>query len=204
MRTLRRTSGWLALALLVLAEEVSFAGQPTGDPSGGAIVGYYSDNRAAILAGNLLWLAAAALLVVGTVGRARGLPLLACRVQSALALAGGAVMVATSVAAVRLALVADRMTGADARTAWRLEGALFTAGFWIWLLVGLTGMVGMREEPWVAVVAGLLLLGALADVAGAGWWLVVAAVATYVAWQPPRAGDPRPEPDGRLAGRGAA
>jgi hypothetical protein len=180
----RRTGGWLALALLVVAEQVSFAGQPTGDPTGEAIAQYYTGHHVAIVLGNVLWLIAAVLLAVSVVRRAHGLPPVADKVQSALAVTGPTVMAATSATALSLAFRAEDLTPADAHALWHIEGTLFTAAVWLWLLVAIIGLAGMRAKPWVAVMMGLLLVGALVDVAGAGWWLVVSAVATYVASEP--------------------
>ena len=195
--------GWLALALLVVAEQVSFAGQPTGDPSGEAIAQYYAGHRVAIVLGNVLWLVAALLLAVSVIRRAHGLPPLADQVQSALAVAGATVMASTSDTALWLAFRAEDLAPADAHALWHLEGALFTAAVWVWLLVALIGLAGMRGKPWVAVLMGLLLVGALVDVAGAGWWLVVSAVATYVASEPHHADEELPDLPHPVSGRSA-
>jgi hypothetical protein len=91
------------------------------------------------------------------------------------------------------------------RTPKGVEGrrALFTAAVWLWLLVALIGLAGKRAKPWVAVVMGLLLVGALVDVAGAGWWLVVAAVATYVSSEPRHADEKVSGVQHPLTGRSA-
>ncbi len=172
-----RAAGAAALVLVVLAEEVCFAGQPTVAEAG-SIGAYYADHRAAIVAGNVLWVAAAGLLLVAS---------RRCAARAGRLVAGAAATVMTATSAVALGLAAaapDPPGGAVAW--WRTEGWLFEAGVWLWLVVlvllGLTRrQAGPTWAAWPAYLALVVAALAVVDPLGTRWWLVLGGLAVVTA-----------------------
>ncbi len=169
-----RAAGATALVLVVLAEEVCFAGQPTVAEAG-RIGAYYADHRASVVAGNVLWVAAAALLLVASrrcCGRAGRLA------------AGAAATVMTATSAVALGLAASAPDPPGGAVAWwRAEGRLFEVGAWLWLVVlVLLGLArGRAGTAWSAYLALVVAALAVVDPVGARWWLVVGGLAVVTA-----------------------
>ena len=175
-----RAAGAGALLLVVVAEEVCFSGQPAVADAH-TIGSFYADHRPGVVAGNVLWLAAAVLLALAagraTVGAGRVLVVVAA-----------AVMGATSAVALGLAATAPDPPG-GAVGWWRTEGALFGLGVWLWLAVlvvlGVLVVAGVTRaragSSWPAYVGLTVAALAVVDPAGTRWWLVLGGLALLTA-----------------------
>lgn len=174
-----RTWGFAAVGAVVIAEEVCFSGQPTDGSTGRQIASYYGSHQLQILAGNVLWIAAATLLV-GATRR-----LVTTAVERAIVYVAGGLMLATSAVALLLTASASTASYEQARLLWQLEGALFIASYWAWTSVlVLLAVRAARAGRALALPLSLLALFGIFDVAAAGWWFVLLGVALASALAP--------------------
>lgn len=148
-------------AATLLATHVVLAGQPDGTGSDADTAAYYAHHALSVWAGNGLWLAGTALLLVAvwrmtTSGASEALGV----VVHDLSAVAAALMVAAGLSSMALTIVAQTSGEAATGRLWDIESNLFVLAAWTWMAVLAVTALYLRDVR-VSVAAAAVAVAAL-------------------------------------------